>query len=175
MFESFMAVPLHFTVEFLGFLTTAGAAVLVLSRPALVPGESFNRVTAALGFAVLAAAQVAHGGAFSVGTVDATADGAQFLVGARALGYALLLIAVVGGLKAAPAAPAAFTLREPLLFVPAGAALLLSMMALGAARTERAMRRLAGAAFLIAVSEALTASVPGEVYGTGDVDTLSYA
>ncbi|MDQ4126316.1 MAG: hypothetical protein M3134_12085, partial [Actinomycetota bacterium] len=62
MFESFMAVPLHFTVEFLGFLMTAGAAILVLSRPSLVPGEGFNRATAALGFVVLAAAQVAHGG-----------------------------------------------------------------------------------------------------------------
>ncbi|MDQ3953014.1 MAG: cell wall metabolism sensor histidine kinase WalK, partial [Actinomycetota bacterium] len=50
----------------------------------------------------------------------------------------------------------------------------LSVMALAAARVEHAMRRLAGAALLIAVAEALTASVPGEVYGTGDVDSLSY-
>ena len=170
-----MAVPLHFTVEFLGFLMTAGAAVLVLTRPGLIPGESFNRVTAALGFAVLAAAQVAHGGAFAVGTINGTTDGAQFLAGARGLGYALLLIAVVGGLKAAPSALASFSLQEPLLLLPAGASAVLSIMALGASRHHPAMRRLAGAALLIAISEALTASVPAEVYGTGDVDTVSYA
>ncbi|MDQ3916581.1 MAG: hypothetical protein M3323_14825, partial [Actinomycetota bacterium] len=126
MFESFMAVPLHFTVEFLGFLMTAGAAALVLTRPSLIPGEPFNRVTAGLGFAVLAAAQVAHGGAFAVGEIDGTTDGAEFLVAARGLGYALLLIAVVGGLRAAPAVGAALALREPLLLVPAGAAALLA-------------------------------------------------
>jgi PAS domain S-box-containing protein len=175
MFESFMAVPLHFTVEFLGFLMTAGAAILVLSRPSLIPGESFNRIAAALGFAVLAAAQFAHGGAFSFADVDATTDGAEFLVAARGLGYALLMIAVVGGLRAAPAVGAAFALREPLLLVPAGAAALLSIMCLAAARAEHALRSLASAAFLIAVSEALTASAPGEVYGTGAVDTMSYA
>ncbi|MDQ3982871.1 MAG: cell wall metabolism sensor histidine kinase WalK, partial [Actinomycetota bacterium] len=164
----------HFTVEFLGFLMTAGAAFLVLSRPSLIPGEAFNRITAALGFTVLAVAQVAHGGAFVVGSVDATPDGAEFLVAGRGLGYALLLIAVVGGLRAAPAAGAALALREPLLLVPAGAAALLSIMALAAARVESAMRRLAGAAFLIAASEALTASAPSEVFGTGDVDTLAY-
>src|SRR5688572_8940174 len=109
MFESFMAVPLHFTVEFLGFLMTAGAAVLVLSRPTLVPGEGFNRVAAALGFTVLAAAQVAHGGAFSIGGINATADGGEFLASARGLGYALVMIAVVGGLRAAPAAGAALS------------------------------------------------------------------
>src|SRR5918999_569477 len=101
MFESFMAVSLHFTGEFLGFLMTAGAAILVLSQPSLIPGESFNRITAALGFAVLAAAQVAHGGAFSYDDINATTDGAEFLVAARGLGYALLMIAVVGGLRAA--------------------------------------------------------------------------
>jgi two-component system sensor histidine kinase VicK len=174
MFESFMAVPLHFTVEFLGFLMTAGAAALVLSRPSLIPGEGFNRVTAALGFAVLAAAQVAHGGAFAVGEIDGTTDGAEFLVAARGLGYALLLIAVVGGLRAAPSVGAAFALREPLLLVPAGAAALLAIMTLAAARTHAAMRRLAGAAVLAAAAEALTASAPAEVYGTGNVDTLSY-
>lgn len=169
-----MAVPLHFTVEFLGFLMTAGAAVLVLSRPTLIPGEGFNRVVGALGFVVLAAAQVAHGGAFSLAGVNATTDGPEFLSSARGLGYALVMIAVVGGLRAAPAAGAALALKEPLLLVPAGAAGLLSVMALAAARTEQAMRRLAAAALLIAISEGLTASVPGEVFGTGDVDSLSY-
>lgn len=169
-----MAVPLHFTVEFLGFLMTAGAALLVLSRPSLVAGEGFNRATAALGFVVLAAAQVAHGGAFAFGDLDATTDGAEFLASARGLGYALVMIAVVGGLRAAPAAAAAVSLREPLLLVPAGAAALLSIMALAAARVDHAMRRLAAAAILIAAAEGLTASVPGEVYGTGDVDSLSY-
>ncbi|HYO61927.1 MAG TPA: ATP-binding protein [Actinomycetota bacterium] len=174
MFESFMAVPLHFTVEFLGFLMTAGAAVLVLSRPSLIPGEGYNRVAGALGFVILAAAQVAHGGAFSFGGLNATTDGAEFLASARGLGYALVMIAVVGGLRAAPAAGAALSLKAPLLLVPAGAAALLSVMALAAARVEQSMRRLAGAALLIAVSEGLTASVPDEVYGTGDVESLSY-
>ena len=174
MFESFMAVPLHFTVEFLGFLMMAGAAVLVLSRPTLIPGEGFNRAAAALGFIVLAAAQVTHGGAFSVGGINATSDGGEFLASARGLGYALVMIAVVGGLRAAPAAGAALALKQPLLFVPAGAAALLSIMALAAARVEQSMRRLAGAALLIAMAEGLTASVPAEVYGTGEVASLSY-
>ncbi|HEX2296694.1 MAG TPA: ATP-binding protein, partial [Actinomycetota bacterium] len=77
--------------------------------------------------------------------------------------------------RAAPAAGAALALREPLLLVPAGAAALLSIMALAAARADRAMRRLAAAALLVAIAEGLTASVPDEVYGTGDVDSLSYA
>ena len=174
MFESFMAVPLHFTVEFLGFLMTAGAAVLVLSRPTLIPGEGFNRAAGVIGFLVLAAAQVAHGGAFSIGELNATTDGAEFLASARGLGYALVMISVVGGLRAAPAAAAAISLKQPLLLVPAGAAALLSIMALAAARVDHAMRRLAGAALLIAISEGLTATVPGEVYGTGEVDSLSY-
>ncbi|HEV2756612.1 MAG TPA: ATP-binding protein [Actinomycetota bacterium] len=174
MFESFMAVPLHFTVEFLGFLMTAGAAALVLSRPSLIPGEPFNRATAALGFAVLAAGQVAHGGAFAVGEIDGTTDGAEFLVAARGLGYALILIAVVGGLRAAPSVGAAFALREPLLLVPAGAAALLAIMSFASARTHAALRRLGAAALFAAGAEALTSSVPAEVYGTGNVETLSY-
>ncbi|MDQ3915471.1 MAG: cell wall metabolism sensor histidine kinase WalK, partial [Actinomycetota bacterium] len=55
------------------------------------------------------------------------------------------------------------------------AAALLAIMSLAAARTHTAMRRLAGAAFLAAVAEALTSSVPAEVYGTGSVETLSFA
>ena len=64
MFDSSLAVPLHFTVEFVGFLVAAGAAFLVLSRPALVPGEPGRRRLVALGFGALAASHVLHGGAF---------------------------------------------------------------------------------------------------------------
>ncbi|MGI8407948.1 MAG: hypothetical protein ACR2L3_05500, partial [Actinomycetota bacterium] len=64
MLESFLTVPLHFTVEFMGFLVTVGGALLVLSRPTLVPGHSSNRVAAALGLGALGASQILHGGSF---------------------------------------------------------------------------------------------------------------
>lgn len=75
MFETFLAVPLHFTVEFLGFLVCTGGAFLVMTRPSLVPGPASNRVIAALGLGVIAAAQVAHGGSFL------PLDGDRILVG----------------------------------------------------------------------------------------------
>ena len=67
MFESSFAVPLHFTIEFIGFLVAAGAAFLVASRPSLVPGDQGRRRLVAFGFAALAIAHVLHGGAFMPG------------------------------------------------------------------------------------------------------------
>src|SRR5918999_994762 len=52
MFESFLAVPLHFTIEFLGFLIAAGGALLVLIRPNLTGEDPSNRGTVALGFGI---------------------------------------------------------------------------------------------------------------------------
>src|SRR5687767_11930631 len=92
MFERFLAVPLHFTIEFLGFLVVAGGALLVPSRPSLIPGTRINRWIAALGFAALAGAQVLHGGAFAFAESDAD----QTLTVLKTLGLALILIGVVG-------------------------------------------------------------------------------
>src|SRR5918999_6237984 len=100
MVESFLAVPLHFTTEFLGFLVMAGAAVLLFARPGLIPGESSNRVTAGIGFAILATAQVAHGGAFE----NFEVDGNRVLIAARTLGLLFVLVGLSGGLRVAAAA-----------------------------------------------------------------------
>src|SRR3954465_7307604 len=123
MVESFLAVPLHFTVEFLGFLVPSGAAVLVLSRPSLIPGNQGNRIVAALGFGILAAAQVAHGGSFT----HVETDGADVLVIARTVGLLLILAALIGGLRLSPSAAIAVTwsLEKPALLAPAAVAFLI--------------------------------------------------
>ncbi|MGH2730302.1 MAG: CHASE4 domain-containing protein, partial [Actinomycetota bacterium] len=171
MFESFLAVPLHFTVEFLGFLVAAGGVLLVATRPALVPGPAANRIAVALGLGILAAAQVAHGGAF------VEADGEQVVVVLRALGLAFMLVGIVGTLRVAPTAAAAVKVDDPLLLLPAGAALLLVIMSLvGAARGgTQALRRLAVAGLFLAISELLTSIVPEEKFGTGSTDSYAVA
>jgi PAS domain S-box-containing protein len=169
MFGSFLAVPLHFTIEFLGFLVAAGGALLVWSRPTLVPGPISNRVSVALGLAVYSAAQLLHGASFY------PADGAPELFGLRALAFALMLIGVVGGLRPGAAAITAFQVREPLAFAPAGAALLVSLAALSAAgRTGTAYRRLAVATFFLALSEAFISAAPGASFGTGSLNEFAY-
>src|SRR5918999_3889114 len=100
MFESFVAVPAHFTVEFLGFLVFAGGAILSFSRADLVPGETSNRLSAAVGFGALAAAQVLHGGSFG----GAETDGTRILIGLEAVGLAFIFVGVVGSLKSTSAA-----------------------------------------------------------------------
>src|ERR687893_420783 len=100
MFERFLAVPLHFTIEFLGLLVLAGGAVLVTSRPNLIPGTKPNRISAALGLGAMAVAQVLHGGSFA----GAELDSAQLLVALKTLGMALILIGVAGGARASAAA-----------------------------------------------------------------------
>lgn len=174
MFESLLAVPLHFTVEFLGFLIAAGAAILAVSRPALVPGPPSNRYSVALGFLALAVAHVIHGGAFDP---EAT-DGSQVVVAAKSLGFALILIGVVGTLRPTGAAMAiaGYSVEKPLLFAPAGAALLVGIACLSSAKREGAVhyRRLAVAMGLFAVAEILTAGAPDAIFGAGSVDRFAY-
>ncbi|MDQ3940985.1 MAG: hypothetical protein M3238_06530, partial [Actinomycetota bacterium] len=141
MVESFLAVPLHFTVEFLGFLVYAGGAFLAISRPGLVPGETSNRISVAMGFGILAAGQVAHGGSFN----NFEVDGAEILIGARALGFAFVLVGIVGGLRAGVAALTigGWELKESLFLAPAGAAVLVAAAALNGSRGSgpKTMRR----------------------------------
>ncbi|MGI8774527.1 MAG: ATP-binding protein [Actinomycetota bacterium] len=167
MFESVLTVPLHFTIEFLGFLVTAGGALLVLSRPDLVPGPASNRVYVVLGLGFLGAAQVAHGAAFF------PLDGDPLLAAGRALGYALILIGVAGALRPGAAiVVAGFELNEPLLLAPAAVALLVAAAAISMARREETGHygRLAGAMLLLATDEVLTSMAPQEIFGAGVVD-----
>ncbi|MBK5227085.1 MAG: HAMP domain-containing protein [Actinobacteria bacterium] len=170
MFESYLAVPFHFTIEFVGFMVTAGAALLIPTRPSLIPGRAVSRIVAALGFATLAAAQVAHGASF----VPLDGDPDWALV--RAAGLVLVLLGLMGGGRSAPAAGAFVTADAPMLFAPAGSAALLAGWSLMvAAREGRATtRRLALAAFLIGVSEAVTAFVPDARFGQGVTEPLIY-
>jgi two-component system sensor histidine kinase VicK len=170
MLESSMSTPLHFTVEFFGFLVTVGGALLVASRPSLIPGSATNRMTASVGFLALAAAQVLHGGAF----IDADGDGT--LLAAKAFGLALLLIAVSGGMRSG-AALAGISLKEPLVLVSAGAAALLALLSLmHASRSkDRAMRTLAVAALLLGAAEVLTGASPQIALGTGESDGYALA
>lgn len=167
MFESVLTVPLHFTIEFLGFLVTAGGALLVLSRPDLVPGPASNRVYVVLGLGFLGAAQVAHGAAFF------PLDGDPLLAAGRALGYALILIGVAGALRPGAAiVVAGFELNEPLLLAPAAVALLVAAAAISMARREetRHYGRLAGSMLLLATNEVLTSMAPQGIFGAGVVD-----
>ena len=172
-------VPLHFTVEFLGFLVAAGAALLVLTRPTLVPGSAFNRATVALGFAILAAAEVLHGGGFDLFGADPAVqfqnDGAQVLVTMRALAFAFMLIGIGGAKENVTSAAAAFSLREPLLLAPAASAFLLAIISLvGSAREGLSvLRRLSLAGVLFAASEVMTASAPRATFGTGQTDPFA--
>ncbi|MGH2735445.1 MAG: hypothetical protein ACRDKZ_07695, partial [Actinomycetota bacterium] len=169
MLEGFLAVPLHFTIELLGFVVCAGAAALLVSRPGLVPGGTFARLAAALGFAVLAAAQVLHGGAFT----EAETDGARLLVLIHASGFALLAAALLGSSSSVPAV----SVREPLLFVPAGIAGLVAILALGRSRGPGfgALTRLALGALLLGAADALTALAPRATFGLGSVSPYAYA
>ena len=172
MFESALTIPLHFTIEFLGFLVTAGGALLVLSRPDLVPGPTSNRISVALGLGVLGVAQVAHGAAIL------PLDGDPLLAAGRALGYALILIGVAGALRPGAAiVVAGLEFNEPLLLAPAGVALLVAATAISlAAREEtRYYGRLAGAMLLLAASEVLTSIGPQSIFGAGVVEQEPFA
>ena len=171
-----MAVPAHFTVEFLGFLVFTAGAILAFTRADLIPGESSNRITAAIGFGALAAAQVLHGGSFSFGRLSAEQDGATILIGLKAVGLAFVVIGIVGSLKSfgAPAV-AGWQLREPLLLAPAVAGILLFFAALGGSKTQRSLRRLAVFGLLFGAAEVLTAAAPGAVFGTRTVTIYAYA
>jgi two-component system sensor histidine kinase VicK len=163
-------LPLHFTVEFTGFVVFAGAVFLIAFRPSVVPAGRFGRFGAALGFATLAGAQAAHGAGF------VETDGDAQLIGARALG--LLLIAIGVARAGSPwsypgVAGAAVRIRESLSLAPVTAALILVLVALSRARKGIAtFRRLALGAFLIGVSEGLTGVFPAAEVGTASVDPL---
>lgn len=170
MFDSSLAVPLHFTVEFVGFLVAAGGAFLVLSRPALVPGEAGRRRLVALGFVALAVAHVLHGGAFMA------ADGEEVLTLVRAMGFAVMLVGLAGRFVPPASAGATFHVRDPLPLVPGALALLAAAAALygsfrGGPKTNR---RLAAGLFLFAISEMLTSVAPGFEFGLGEGNSAAY-
>jgi two-component system sensor histidine kinase VicK len=172
MVESFLAVPLHFTTEFLGFLVMAGAAVLLFSRPELIPGESSNRITAGIGFMVLAAGQVAHGGAFRHFEVD----GAQTLIVLRTVGLLLILVGLLGGLRSGAAAAVSWELQEPFMLAPAVAAILVAVVALSGSRGAgpKSLRRLSLGAFLYGLGQAAGAAAPTAEFGAGVVEISAY-
>lgn len=155
MFERFLAVPLHFTIEFLGFLVVAGGAFLVPSRPSLIPGTKGNRLVAAAGFTALAAAQILHGGAFEY----AVGDGEELLVAIKTIGFALILMGVMGAAR--PASGAFFaqstsTSGGLIEFLPAVSAGVLALMTFGISlRSSKELRRLAFGLVLVAGAEAL--------------------
>jgi two-component system, OmpR family, sensor histidine kinase VicK len=176
MFESVIGVPLHFTVEFLGFLVAAGGAILALTRGGLVPGQASNRITAATGFGILALAQVLHGGAFQLGEYTFDADGTQILIAARAVAMAFIFVGISGGLRAGVPAGAVVALREPLLLAPAAASLLVAASAfMGSFKNgPRAYRRLSLGALLLAASEILTAFEPNASFGDQTASGVAY-
>ncbi|MGH2694504.1 MAG: hypothetical protein ACRDJJ_06745, partial [Actinomycetota bacterium] len=171
MFDSSLTTPLHFTVEFFGFLVMGGAALMAFTRPELLTGSASNRVAMSVGFGALAAAQVLHGGAF----IDI--DGDEFLLGLEAFGLAAVLIGVSGAMRSGTVVGAAFTIREGIALVPAGAALLLALVAtISSSRGEaRSLRRLGLGALLLAVSSGLVAVVPGARFGVGEVEPYAVA
>ena len=171
MFDSSLAVPLHFTVEFVGFLVAAGGAFLVASRPALVPGDPGRRRLVALGFGALAVAHVAHGGAFL------PSDGGDVLTLIRAIAFALMLVGLAGRTLASPATVgASFQVQDPLPLLPGGLALLAAAAAFhgslkGGPKTNR---RLSLGLFLFALSEVFVAAAPTFEFGVGELDTAAY-
>jgi two-component system, OmpR family, sensor histidine kinase VicK len=170
MLESFLAVSLHFTVEFLGFLATAGGAVLVVVRPGLIPGSP-NRVVASGGLATLAAAQIVHGGAFVAG------DGAHAVVALWTVGFLLLLVGIAGVLRPGANLVSGLSVKEPFLFLPAMAALMLAVVALfkGSRRGPKSLMRLAAGSFALGVFEILTALDPAADFGKGPQSGYVYA
>jgi PAS domain S-box-containing protein len=170
MLESALAAPLHFTIEFAGFVVAAGAAVLVASRPSLVPGRPIGRFTASAGFLMLALAGMLHGASFIVADTDG------LLVGLRAVGWVVIGLAVAGAAPEGAATSAVVSGGRPVLYLPAGAALLTAVAALGRARSvSSALNRLAVAAALTAAGEALVAVAPSAVIEGESASGLSYA
>ena len=169
MFQNFLAVPLHFTVEFLGFLVCAGGAFLVVSRATLVPGPASNRITAALGLGALAAAQVIHGGSFI------SLDGDSVLIGVYSIGFAFLGVSLAGAVRPGMTAILGLPIEQPLALAPAGTAFFLAVVAtMGALRGgTRALWRLAAAGALLGLSQVFMALAPAAEFGVGEVQTYS--
>jgi two-component system, OmpR family, sensor histidine kinase VicK len=174
MFESLLAVPLHFTVEFLGFLVFAGSAALILARPATLDAGRIGRYMTAAGCLILAAANVVHGASFEF----ALYDGEPWLAIARAAGFLLIAggMAVGPSNKSAVPTSAAVTIREPVLALPAAAALLAGASAWRRARRTPGsyLEAVAVGALLLAVSEALTSIAPRADISSGTVGTYAY-
>jgi PAS domain S-box-containing protein len=152
MFEGVLAAPLHFTIEFAGFVVSAGAILCIASRASLVPGRPIGRVTAILGFALLAAASVLHGASFI------EAEGDAPLISLRAIGFVFVALAIAGG-PTTSGSPALLASQQPLLYAPAGSALVLALVALLRARSpgRGTLVRLALAAAFYAVAEFIVA------------------
>lgn len=172
MLESFLAVSLHFTVEFLGFLATAGGAAFVISRPGFVQGAPVNRMVAGAGLATLAVGQLLHGAAFVVG------DGAEALAALWTIGFLLILVGVSGVLKhGGHLIVGGLNFKEPFLFIPAAAGLVLSIGVLlrGLKKGPKGWWRLAAASFLLAAFQVITALDPHTDFGTGPRSGYVYA
>lgn len=172
MVESFLAVPLHFTTEFLGFLVMAGAAVLLFSRPGLIPGESSNRITAGIGFIVLSAGQVAHGGAFR----NFEVDGAETMIVLRTVGLLLILVGLTGGLRSGAGAVVTWEIKEVFMVAPAAAAMLVAGVALNGSRGAgpKSLRRFSLGALLFGLGQAAGAAAPTAEFGAGVVSAPAY-
>src|SRR5919202_46393 len=133
-----LAVPIHFTIEFLAFLVFSGAAALVASGRTLIGGLATNRIEVALGFALLAVMEVVHGAAF------VAADSSEVLSAGSALGFALIVVGLAG--TAGDREPSR-TLSvgatmlggrvAPLAFVPAVGALVVALVAAVGAGKDR--------------------------------------
>lgn len=174
MFESFLAVPLHFTVEFLGFLLFAGSSVLILARPDTLDIGRIGRSMTAAGLTVLAGANVVHGASFEF----ALYDGDEVLATSRAVGFLLAAggLAVPSKRAASLSAAASFQIREPLLFLPAATALLAGFSAWRRARRtpQSYLEAVAVGAVLLAMAEVLTSVAPRADISSGTVGTYAY-
>ena len=90
MFETFLAAPLHFTIEFVGLVVFAGTVFLLPARRNLIPNPTGARAVA-LGGILLAAACVLHGAEFIRSESDSV------LIALYGLGAASFLAGVIGG------------------------------------------------------------------------------
>ena len=168
MFEGVLAAPLHFTIEFAGFVVNAGAILCIASRVSLIPGRPVGRVTAILGFALLAAASVLHGASFI------EAEGDAPLISLRAIGLVFVALAIAGA-PSTSGASALLGSRQPLLYAPAGSALVLAVVALLRARSpgQGMLVRLSLAAGFYAVAEFLVAGATEATVQTAGADVYA--
>jgi PAS domain S-box-containing protein len=155
MLEGVLAAPLHFTIEFCGFVVAVGGAISIAFGSSPIRQRGIGRVTGGLGFALLAVASVVHGASFI------EAEGDAPLIALRAIGLVFVALAVA----ASPAPPASYALlasQQALLYAPAGGALVLAVVSLMRSRFTggATLRRLAAASLLYAVSEFIVAGAP---------------
>jgi two-component system sensor histidine kinase VicK len=178
MFEGVLAAPLHFTIEFIGFVVNAGAILCIASSASLIAGRPIARVTAILGFVGLAAASVLHGASFI------EAEGDAPLISLRAIGFVFVALAIASGTPTT-VAPALLASQRPLLYAPAGSAGVLAAVALLRARSpgQAVLVRLALAAacyaaaeFIVAgAAEATIRTAEAEVYAAHGLRLLGHA